>query len=133
MTGPNRRLDGRSLTLTSDGGQGARVARFVSAASNNATVIKSSTGRVLGVSVNNTNAAARYLKFYDKTGTPAPATDNFLLLLVIPLAPSSAVNIAFPGGIKFATGIGVALVTGIGDTDNTSVAANEHSVNVIYD
>lgn len=114
-------------------GPGASVYRAVSAANNNAAVIKASAGVVYGIHINNVNAAARYLKLYNKATTPAPATDNALLKLVIPLAPSSAVqNISFPAGVAFTTGIGVALVTGIADTDNTSVAANEHMINVIY-
>jgi len=133
MTGPRVRLDGVKLTPVVDYGQGASVARVVSGASNNATVVKASAGRVLAISVNNTNAAARYLKLYDKATTPAPATDNALLKLVIPLAATSAVHLPFPGGIKFASGIGFALVTGISDTDNTSVSANEHVVNIAYD
>jgi hypothetical protein len=35
--------------------------------------------------------------------------------------------------VKFANGIGYALVTGISDTDNTSVSANEHLINLGYE
>lgn len=133
MTGPTKRADGVRITPVADYGQGASVSRVVSGASNNATVVKASAGRVLAISVNNVNASARYLKLYDKATTPAPATDNALLKLVIPLAATSAVHLAFPGGVKFANGIGFALVTGISDTDNTSVSASEHVVNVVFD
>lgn len=133
MTGLTKRADGQRITPVVDYGQGASVTRFLSAASNNATVVKASAGRVLAISVNNVNASARYLKLYDKATTPAPATDNALLKLVIPLAATSAVHLAFPGGVKFANGIGFALVTGISDTDNTSVSASEHVVNVVFD
>jgi len=133
MTGLTKRADGQRITPVVDYGQGASVARVVSGASNNATVVKASAGRVLAISVNNVNAAARYLKLYNKATTPAPATDNASLKLVIPLAATSAVHLAFPGGVKFASGIGFALVTGISDTDNTSVAASEHVVNIVFD
>lgn len=133
MTGPQKRADGVRITPVMDYGQGASVSRLISGASNNATVAKASAGRVLAISVNNLNAAARYLKLYDKATTPAPDTDNTLLRLVIPLAPSSAVHIPYPGGIKFASGISYALVTGISDTDNTGVAASEHAVTIAYD
>ena len=133
MTGLTKRADGQRITPVVDYGQGASVARLISAGSNNATVAKASAGRVLAISVNNLNAAARYLKLYDKATTPAPATDNALLRLVVPLAATSAVHIPFPGGITFGTGIAFALVTGISDTDNTGVSANEHVVSIAYD
>ena len=127
----SRRSDGRSLTLTTDAGQGGSVSRLIALGTTNATVVKASAGRVLQVSVNNTNAAARYLKLYNKATAPTVGTDT--PLVTIPLAAGTAVHVHYPGGIKFTTGIGFALTTGIADSDTAAVTANEHVVNVIYD
>lgn len=93
-----------------------------SAATNNATVAKASPGTLAGFDVFNTNAAARYLKFYDKATTPAPATDVPVLTFYLgPTAPRTVFGIDF----KFLVGIGYALVTGAADADNTAVGAGE--------
>lgn len=107
--------------------------RAISAASNNATVVKAGPGSVLSIVASNINAAVRYLKLYDKATTPAPATDNALLHTVIALPANGApVSHIFPHGLQFATGISYALVTGITDTDNTSVAVSEQLINIQF-
>lgn len=113
---------------------GATPFRLRSGASNNATTVKASAGRLFSLSATNTNATERYLKLYNKASPPAPATDNALLVGVhlIP-GSSSGTNIPLPiMGLAFSTGISYALVTGSSDTDNTSVAAGEQMVNGSY-
>ena len=107
--------------------------RLISAATNNATVVKAGPGSVALIVASNVNAAVRYLKFYNKATTPAPASDNTLLKLVVALPPGSVNQvIAPPCGIQFSSGISFALVTGITDTDNTAVAISEQLVYVQY-
>lgn len=106
--------------------------RIISAASNNATVVKASAGVLGFVSVSNLNAAVRYLKIYDKATAPAPGSDIAKIVVAIPTG-SVPVNLALPDeGIAFAAGISFALVTGILDNDNTGVAASEILVNLGY-
>ena len=105
-------------------------ATVVSANTNNATVVKASAGLLYGFSVNNINAAVRYLKFYDKASAPAPATDAEALVVAVPTVSSQTVM--FPVPLEFSVGISWALVTGIAANDNTSVAATEHVVTVFY-
>lgn len=104
------------------------TARLTSAASTNATVVKASAGALGFIYAVNLNAAVRYLNLYNKATTPAPATDNALLIAKLPI-PASATGAGFmlpiPGGAAFSSGISFALVTGAGDTDATAVAANE--------
>lgn len=119
---------------------GLSVYTFIGAASNNAQTIKSTPGQVYHVSVFSvTDTAPVYLKFYDKASTPAPATDTVKMPMPIPAAPLASnpcgyvTNYPFPVGISFATGISVAVVTGIGNTDNTSLGnANRQIVTVYY-
>lgn len=93
-----------------------------SAASNNATVAKAGEGYLHTVIGYNSNAALRYLKFYNKATVPAPATD--IPFMVIPLPPTTAFGINVMGQY-FPAGISYALVTGIAENDNTGVGAAE--------
>lgn len=105
---------------------------FLAAGSINATVIKASAGNVYLIEITNTSAAFKYVKFYNKTTTPAPATDNGLLVKRYGIAPNSTLVVDFPLGIPFTTGIGLATVTGTSDTDATAVTAADLMVNVTY-
>lgn len=106
--------------------------RKVSAASNNATNLKASTGYLLKMVGHNVNAAVRYVKFYNKATAPSPGTDTPVLVVPLPAA-GAPVNIDFPDeGMEFSLGIGYGIVTGGADSDNTSTAANEQFFTLWY-
>jgi hypothetical protein len=108
--------------------------KLTSALSNNAQSIKASAGYVHSINAANVNAAVRYLKLYNKASAPAPATDNALLIAVIPL-PANGLPVAIAYGdhpLYFSTGIAMAIVTDASDTGNTSTAASEQFVTVGY-
>jgi hypothetical protein len=105
---------------------------LVAAGSNNATSVKGSAGQVGGWYIANLSTGWRYVKLYNKATAPAPATDNALLLLRIGIPPGGAANVEISRGVAFSTGIGFATVTGVGDTDNTSVTANDLVINIFY-
>lgn len=111
---------------------GTLIYRAVAASSNNAASIKGSAGQVYGWEIYNASAAARYVKLYNKASAPAPATDNGLLKAVIGIAAGQRAFYNSENGIAFSTGIGIAAVTGISDTDNTSTAANDLVFNIEY-
>ncbi len=108
-----------------------------SAANNNATNIKATAGTVASLQVYNFAAYPIFLKLYDKTGTPNPATDTPVKTIPVP-ANSTATNGAGevlnfgPGGLKFTSGIGFAIVKGQAVNDNTAVAANDATFNLDY-
>ena len=52
--------------------------------------------------------------------------------MTIPIPPGAAANVAFPDGVTFATGVALALTTGVADADTAAVAANEIIVNLLY-
>jgi hypothetical protein len=114
------------VAIAKDSGKSTK--HFVSANSNNATSLKASAGTVFGVQVFNNSANIAYLKFYNKASAPSPASDTPYKVIGIPANTSGAgSNVTFgPDGLPFSTGIAYALVGGIGDTDNTSVAANAY-------
>lgn len=108
---------------------------FVLANSNNATLVKSTPGNLYNIQVFNLTGTLFYLKFYNKASSPAPATDNALLVKVIPVPANSSgagVAIDFSTPIFFSTGIALAVVANVSNTDNTSVPSNAGVVNYGY-
>lgn len=109
---------------------GYSVARLVSAATTNATNVKTSVGQVFGWTLWNDNAAHAFFKLYDKASAPTVGTDTPAFVVGIP--PDSEVSVEFTTGIEFSTGIGYATTTGVADSDTGAVAANEVLVNLFY-
>lgn len=101
-----------------------------STADTNLVSVKGTAGTLYGVSVNNTNAAARYLKIYNKASAPVLATD--IPVLVIPIPAGGTATQDFSVGLRFSLGIAMALTTGAADTDTGAVAAGEHKVALSY-
>jgi len=102
--------------------------RKTSAASTNATNVKSTSGQLGFILCINVTATIRYLKFYNQSGTPAPATDNANLVAVIPIPANAAgagAVIPIPDGLNFSSGIGYAMTANASDTDNTAIAAGD--------
>jgi hypothetical protein len=108
---------------------------LLTAATNNATSLKASAGKVGGWVFSNANAAARYVKFYNKASAPAPATDTPVFVVAVPGGTAALPTVVTSNdavGMAFATGIAFAVVGGMGDTDNTSVSAGDMSVDIKY-
>jgi len=98
-----------------------------SAASTNATAVKTSAGTLYSITASNTNAAVRYLKLYNKASAPTVGTD--VPVLTIPIPAGSVVTVPFGSqGYRFATGIALAITAAAADTDTTAVAASEVKV-----
>jgi hypothetical protein len=113
---------------------GLSISRTLSAASTNATNAKGSAGQVYGWVITNTNAAARFVKLYNKATSPTVGTDTPVMTLVIPGNANGAGQLAaeFTSGIAFSAGIGYAITTGVADSDTGAVAANEVVVNLLF-
>lgn len=103
-----------------------------SAASTNATVVKASAGTVYSVTVSNANAADRYVKFYNKATAPTVGTDVPVFPLRIPAGETRTYQIGGTLGHRFTAGIGLAITTGMADSDTGAVAANEIKVATSY-
>lgn len=93
--------------------------------------IKATAGQLYGYYFANTNAAARYLKFYNATaanvtvGTTTP-------VLTFYLPPTTAGHVEFSHGIAFSTAITAAATTGVADNDTGAPGANEVILNAFY-
>ena len=102
-----------------------------SAATTNATAVKTSSGTLFAISISNAAASPRFVKLYNKNAAPTVGTD--VPVLVIPVAASSSVVYEFGRlGQRFAAGIGLAITGAIGDTDTTAIGASEVKVCTTY-
>lgn len=99
-----------------------------SAATTNATLVKAGSTVVTAISAFNANAAARYLKIYNKATAPTVGTDR--PVLVVSLPANTGVHLSVSHNLSL--GLGIALVTGAADSDATAVAANEIKVTITY-
>jgi hypothetical protein len=96
----------------------------------NSALIKNAAGVVWKVTGNNTVAAKKYIKLYNKATAPTVGTDVPVVTLVIPA--SSYFNIDIPGR-AFATGIGVGITGAAADNDTTAVGAGDiECLNIFY-
>jgi hypothetical protein len=95
---------------------------FVAAGSTNATSVKGSAGKVFGWYFANTTAAWRYVKLHNIATAPTAGTG---VVRTIGIPPNSIARFYSEGGITFATGIGLTMVTGAADADATAVTAND--------
>jgi len=107
---------------------------LVSAASNNAQIVKGGAGTVSAIWCTNINAEIAFLKFFDVATLPNPATDAAHFVCGIPggEAAGAGGSLAIPGGLCFSNGIAFAIVTGAADGNNTGVALGEVVVSFVY-
>ena len=121
-----------SMTQVPSAAQGASTAHhLISAATTNATSVKASAGTINTLQVSNINAAARYLKLYNKASAPTVGTDTPVMTVLVPANANVFVDCG-ACGIRFSTGIAYALTAGITIADVTAVAISEHSVGIFY-
>jgi len=113
---------------------GLSISRTLSANNTTGIVVKASAGQVYTIIAHNTNAAARFLKIYNKATAPTVGTDTPVMTLPIPGNTAGAGFVMDVGGmgIAFATGIGIGITTGVADADTGAPAANECVVNILF-
>jgi hypothetical protein len=104
-------------------GTGTVNARVKSAASTNATSVKASAGKLFGVTVYNTTAAAKFLKLYNKASAPTVGTDT--PVMTIPVPANGVAGYSNPIGKAFATGIAYAITGAVADSDTTQTAVDD--------
>lgn len=100
----------------------ASAFNLTSAATTNATLVKSSAGNLYEIDCSNTSASPVFLKLYNKASAPTVGTDTPLVTLVVP-ANAHLVQSFASLGKRFTTGIAYA-ITGLQvTTDTTAIAA----------
>lgn len=107
--------------------------KLISAASTNATSVKSSTAVVVGGSASNLSASTKYLKFYKKASAPTVGTDVPVYTLPIPAGVTLNLGEFFGAmNVPHGTGLAYAITGAAADNDTTAVAAGDVIVNLIY-
>lgn len=120
-----------ALQLIDDDQTGATPSAVASAASTNATNVKASAGRLLGVYLVNTTGTIYYIRFYNLATSPTcSSATGYLFTLPVPASTSGAgFSMSFPqGGLAFGTGVGYCITGGASSTDNTSAATGIYGV-----
>ena len=112
---------------------GLTATRLISAATTNATSVKTSAGQIYNVQAFNTNASARFLKLYNLSVAPTVGTSVPVATWVIPgNASGSSLVVEIANGMTFASGIAFAITANMADTDTTAVGASDVAVNLQY-
>lgn len=107
--------------------------RMATADTNAVQVGAAGRRRLLGYSIANNTASAKYVRFYNKATAPNPAADAALVVLrvLVPANGIAAFHIA-NGLDGFAQGLGIAATGAAGDSDATALAANDLLINVFF-
>ena len=98
-----------------------------SLATTNALLIKSTAGTLWSAVVSNTSAAARFLKFFNLAVAPTVGTSVPVFTVPIPPGGTVLVN-GGSNGIRFGTGISLAITGAAGDLDTTAIGAGDVKV-----
>lgn len=88
-------------------------------------------GNVRGLIAVNTNAAARFVKFYDSADAVVVGTT--VPVLTVQLAPSAMTAIFPTDGINFKLGIVMAMTVNAADNDATAVGAGDVIATVLFE
>lgn len=99
---------------------GASATHIVAAASTNATIIKASAGKVLGWYLTNPTESWVYVKLHNLSSLPVAGAS---VARTIGIPPNGSASWFSEGGITFTAGIGMTIVNGGLDTDNTAATA----------
>lgn len=102
-----------------------------SAATTNATSIKTTSGVVYAITCSNSGGAAAFVKLYNKASAPTVGTDVPVITLAVPSSGIVSPNMGDLGH-KFSTGIALAITNLVADSDTTAVAANQVKVMMDY-
>lgn len=109
----------------------ARPFKLVSAASTNDTLIKAGRALLHRVNVVNASASTVYVKLYDIAEEPDETDTPVAVFPVVPKSEDTPFElISFP--LAFTYGLGLRVTGAIGDGDGTATAANEVTLNVMY-
>ncbi len=102
----------------------ANTNRLLSAAaSTNATSVKASAGDLFNIDGYNNNAAARFLKLYNKASAPTVGTDTPVRTMRLP--PTAQYSLSFNPPLYFSTGIAFAITTAAADADTGALTAGD--------
>lgn len=125
-------VDASGNQITTFGGTAGAVSTHHRVTTGSDSVsVKASAGSLRAVRVYSKAATAIYVKFHNTAGTPTPGSGVVYTVAVQSGIPRDVVLAG--GGRSFATGIGMTVVTGIGDGNTTAVANEDAIIEVEYE
>ena len=115
------------------GNPSAPTNQFInSVAGTNIASISTTTTGVSSMYATNTGSTPAYIKLYNKATLPVLATDIPEMIVVVPAAVSGVPGVyTLPigfSGLRFNSGLGIAITGGSADTDTTAVTAGQVKV-----
>jgi hypothetical protein len=119
----------RALNTYSDPGVKARKLR--STASTNVHLVKVGPTLLHAVLAMNAGGASAYLKLFDVSNTPDPATETPVITLDTRLLPAGPLT--FGANVNFRKGLAIAVVAGADDGDNTPVGLGDVILTLLYE
>lgn len=105
--------------------------RLSSAATINLTAVKPQGGGLKGYSILNTNAAIRYVKYYDSEVPPTVGTTVPVLTIQVPA--TGMAQLAMQDAMRMQKGIWLATTVNAGDSDNTAVGAGDLLITTLFE
>jgi hypothetical protein len=112
---------------------GGTPAHYLSAATNNATLVKNAAGVLLGIAIVNTTATAGDFRVYNLATAPV-CTSGTAVVWNIPIpanTTAAGVVIPIPNGAYLSAGIGFCYTGVNSDTDNTNAVVGVN-INLLY-
>ena len=115
------------------GNPAAPTNQFInSVAGTNIANLSTTTNGVSSIYATNTGSTPAYIKLYNKATLPVLATDIPEMIIVVPAAVSGVPGVyTLPigfSGLRFNSGLGIAITGGSADTDTTAVTAGQVKV-----
>jgi hypothetical protein len=101
------------------------VARVHAVSGTNGTVVKAAPGAVSAIVITNNAASARYFRLYDATAVTVGTTTPLATLVLEPSTGQGICAINLAPALPFQTGICFSITGATGDSDTTSVSAND--------
>lgn len=105
------------------GAPGGTTTGIKSAATTNATSLKTSAANISFLSLSNNTATDKYFKLYNKTSAPVVGTDATFTKWRIPA--NGSLTLAPNVAIRMTTGLAYAITGGLADNDTTAVAVDD--------
>jgi len=104
---------------------------LISAATTNATSVKTSNAVINNAVFSNNGAAVAYVKLYDKASAPTVGTDTPVATILVPVNGTVVLGSGYVG-MRLATGLAYAITGGMAVADVTAVAATQVSISINY-
>ena len=121
-----------ALTINPSTGNGYSTHHTaISAATTNATNVKSGVPSIGSMIISNTSASIRYFKIFNLTVAPTMGTSTPVLNYAIMPNSTMAIDCSF-AGIRLSSGFSYAITAGQALLDNTAVGAGDVVVNISY-